>query len=240
MSIKKYQIILKTCNGTKAYGLKLFYAAWLLFLSSNLYSQDIIFFKNGTKDTVKVLEIGTELIVYKKHFHPTGPTYKVLANEVVLIEFSDGTIEVIKTIPKPVDYSRNLPRNILMGNTLGLLAGNIHLGYENISADGYMGIRVNLIATVVNVLDLGLINTGIDFNFYPSGQGKTRYFIGPSLRVGLFDYEDRFGAMLINNGVAHTTKNDLYLGGQIGLGVGIIDTDITPYAFLMFNIGQRF
>ena len=240
MSIKKFLIILKTYNGTKHQWIKLFCFAWLLFLGSNLYSQDIIFFKNGTKDTVKVLEIGTELISYKKHIHPTGPTYKVLASEVVLIEFSDGTIEVIKTIPKPVDYSRNLPRNILMGNTLGLLAGNIHLGYESISDDGYTGIRVNLIVTVINVLDLGLINTGVDFNFYPKGQGKTRYFIGPSLRMGLFDYEDRFGAILINNGVAHTTKDNLYLGGQIGLGVGIIDTDITPYAFLMFNIGQRF
>lgn len=240
MSIKKFLIILKTYNGTKHQWIKLFCLAWLLFLGSNLYSQDIIFFKNGTKDTVKVLEIGTELISYKKHIHPTGPTYKVLASEVILIEFSDGTIEVIKTIPKPVDYSRNLPRNILMGNTLGLLAGNIHMGYENISTDGYFGLRVNLIATVVNILDLGLINIGVDFNFYPKGQGKTRYFIGPSLRMGLFDYEDRFGAVLINNGVAHTTKDNLYLGGQIGLGVGMIDTDITPYAFLMFNIGQRF
>lgn len=239
MNIKKYPIILKTCNGTKIQRIKLLCIAWLLVLGSNVYSQDIIFFKNGTKDTVKVLEIGPELIAYKKHFHPTGPTYKVLAREVVLIEFSDGTIEVIKTI-QPIDEGEQLPRNILMGNTLGLIAGNMHLGYESISADGYFGLRVNLIANVYNVLDLSINAVGVDFNFYPKGQGETQFFIGPSMRVGVIDYDDPFGAILLNNGVAHTTKANLFMSGQVGLGVGIDDYGIIPYGFLMFNIGQRF
>lgn len=240
MSTKKYPITPKTYSGTKQKLILFFCIALLFICAPSAHAQDLIFFKNGTKDTVKVLEIGTQYITYKKTFHPTGPKYKVYAADVVLIEFADGTVEVIKTQPIAVQENRNHPRNVFMGNVLGLMAGNIHLGYESISADGYFGLRVNLAATVYDVFDFSIATTGVDFNFYPKGQTKTRYFVGPSFRVGIVDYDDPYAAILINNGVAYDATDDLYIGGQLGLGVGIDEWGVIPYGFLMFNMGMKF
>ncbi len=216
----------------------------LLLLNSVGYSQDIIFFKDGTKDSVKVLEIGIDLIAYKKFKRLNGPLYKVEKGKVILIEFEDGTIETIKAPIKKDDkvdnYSILKKRNIFSINTFGLFLTNIHLGYENISADGTFGIKINAALSPIFLIDEGLAVFGADFNFYPYGQKKVSYFLGPSFRLGAFE-EIPFTAVVFNNGFAYNAKSGFYLGGQFGIGPGLVfDDEPIPYGFLMLNIGGRF
>ena len=70
---------------------------------------------------------------------------------------------------------------------------NVSFSYEWFVYNGYLGIRVPLI--------LGfnddnypptnkIIGFGLDINYYPTGQGRVRYFVGPSVEVGLIRYRD--------------------------------------------------
>lgn len=226
-------------------GLKYIACIILFFIAGkSLFSQDIIFFTNGTKDSVKVLEIGPELITYKKAGRMDGPVYKVLRNEVVLIEFGDGEIEVIRPTVYPAPGSSFMNEgktNIFSLNVLGLFLGNIHLGYEHIFGKGNFGLRANLVATVVpDITDIPFYLTGFDFNFYPTGQGQLKYFLGPSLRVGIID-DAPIVSTLFNNGIAYSPQgSSFYMGGQLGLGISVYDEELMEYGFIMLNIGTRF
>ena len=88
--------------------------------------------------------------------------------------------------------------------------------------------------------------SGFDINFYPFGQKKTCYYLGPKVRAGLlndrfFNY-DVFWAVLINNGVSITPKEKFNF--NISAGIGIIseydDTDFEPWATINFSLGYRF
>jgi hypothetical protein len=227
--------------------LKLKYILIVAFISSfsiKAFTQDIIFFKDGTKDTVKVLEIGLELISYKKFNRQNGPLYKVEKEKVILIEYEDGTIEQMPVVKKE-KKENSLPiflkkRNILTLNTFALFITNVHIGYENISASGNFGIKLNVSLSPFLGLEDGLALIGTDFNFYPFGQKSVSYFLGPSFRIGAFD-EEAFTALVFNNGFAYNAKSGFYLGGQLGIGPGLhLGEGPIPYGFFMLNIGGRF
>lgn len=66
----------------------------LLFFSfSSFFSQDIIHFKNGNKDEVKVLELNSFEVKYKKFNNLNGPNFISNKSEIDSIRFENGTIE---------------------------------------------------------------------------------------------------------------------------------------------------
>lgn len=215
------------------------------FFSSVGYTQDIIFFKDGTKDSVKIVEIGIDLISYKKHKRVNSPIYKVKKERVVLIEFADGEIEIINTEPKKKTFETSDPvlqkRNILSLNLFGALLTNFHFGYENISKNGKMGIRTNLIASFAPYEYIGMYATGVDFNFYLNGQKRVNYFLGPSLRVGAFETDIPFASVLFNNGVSYSAKSGFFISTQLGVGPAVYQYEgLLAYGFWMLNLGARF
>ncbi len=216
--------------------------ASLLFYTS-VQAQDIIFFKDGTKDSVKILEIGHRVISYKKYKRLDGPTYEVKKTTVILIEFEDGEIEVIASKPQAnttITEKYIFKKNILTLNLFGATIGGFHMGYENISKKGNFGLKTNIIASFTPDL-IGLYAVGIDFNFYTEGQKRVNYFFGPSFRVGAIGTDIPFASVLFNNGVSYSAKSGFYLSTQLGLGPAVYDEDeFLVYGFFMFNIGGRF
>jgi hypothetical protein len=77
----------------------------LLFFSSSIfYSQDVIHFKNGNKEDVKVLELNSFEVKYKKFNHLNGPNFISSKSEIDSIRFENGTIENISaTINQFID-----------------------------------------------------------------------------------------------------------------------------------------
>lgn len=71
----------------------------LIFVFTNLSAQDIMTLQNGDEIKAKVIEIGTSEIKYKKFDNQNGPLYTILKNEVFRIKYSNGTMELIKSIP---------------------------------------------------------------------------------------------------------------------------------------------
>lgn len=70
------------------------------FLFANLaYSQDVLYTTAGSKLKGKVTEINLKDIKYKDFNNLEGPTYVIAKTDVVLIQYSNGTTEVINDNP---------------------------------------------------------------------------------------------------------------------------------------------
>lgn len=74
---------------------------FILLLSSIAFwatAQDNIIFMDGTEIQAKVLEITPTEVAYKQHDNLQGPDYRVLKSTVFLIQFANGTSQVITPI----------------------------------------------------------------------------------------------------------------------------------------------
>lgn len=71
---------------------------FILFANS-AYSQDILYTTAGSKLKGKITEINTKDIKYKDFNNLEGPTYVISKTDVVLIQYQNGTTEVINDNP---------------------------------------------------------------------------------------------------------------------------------------------
>ena len=77
--------------------------------SSVLQAQDIITLKDGYKIQAKVLEIGDQIIKYKKFDNQEGPTYDIQKSDVFSIKYEDGTKYVFSTSTGEVHHVSSNP-----------------------------------------------------------------------------------------------------------------------------------
>lgn len=82
---------------TKVFKIKksLLFLSFIVFNSFS-FAQDTLHFRNGNQVVVKVTEITSQLIKYKKIEHLDGPTYSDLKNDIFFIIFNNGTKEVFQ------------------------------------------------------------------------------------------------------------------------------------------------
>jgi len=121
----------------------------LKFLS---YSQDVLYLSNGDKVTGKVTEINPTDVKYKDFTNLGGPTYVISNSELVLIQYSNGTTQVINSNPTPIEPKKESPlttntkvlktnktklpnlyymnSNLLSINALALTNGDVTLIYD--------------------------------------------------------------------------------------------------------------
>jgi hypothetical protein len=76
---------------------KLFVFLFFIIGFISAFSQDEITFRNGETLKVKVLEIGSSDIVYKKADNLTGPSYSTSKDKVFMIKYENGTKDVFGT-----------------------------------------------------------------------------------------------------------------------------------------------
>ena len=92
---------------------KLFATITMYFLIMNCFSQDIIIKLTGDTIRVKVIEVGSTEIKYKKIDNQTGPTYSILKSDVYFIKYENGTSDEITKI-EPRQFEGNMGKIILM------------------------------------------------------------------------------------------------------------------------------
>ncbi|CAN5447538.1 hypothetical protein BH09BAC1_BH09BAC1_02010 [soil metagenome] len=78
------------------------FAIALMFVAFCANAQDNIVFKDGTEVKAKVQEITTTEVVYKRHDNMAGPVYRIERNKVFIIQFENGTSEVVT----PVNFNQ--------------------------------------------------------------------------------------------------------------------------------------
>lgn len=168
-------------------------------------------------------------------------------------------------------WAKKLGRNIVSVNTLNFLNNNIHIGYERILGIGMIGAKLSV---NVNYLDKNLRNStlkyqrdftaGIDINIYPAGQGKVKYFLGPSFRIGTVSngvYElhgivqekvtYNYQGFFFTNGVVIQPTKRFYTSLQAAVGIERFEarrqlitapalSTETYSGFVTLNLGYRF
>ncbi|MES2761336.1 MAG: hypothetical protein V4677_03975 [Bacteroidota bacterium] len=72
---------------------------FLFLLASEAYSQDILYTTAGSKIKARVTEINLTDIKYKDFANLNGPTYVISKTDVVLIQYPNGTVDVINDNP---------------------------------------------------------------------------------------------------------------------------------------------
>ncbi len=72
---------------------------------------DLITLKNGEEVSVKVLEITSIEVKYKKCDAPDGPLYVVKKSDVFMIKYANGTKEVLKSSEEPKNSQSNSSSN---------------------------------------------------------------------------------------------------------------------------------
>jgi hypothetical protein len=72
------------------------------FLFEFVKAQDIIYLNKGTKFEAIIKEVNVNEIKYKNFSNPDGPTYVIAKTDVLLIEYKNGTFDVITKTPARV------------------------------------------------------------------------------------------------------------------------------------------
>ena len=157
-------------------------------------------------------------------------------SEVVIDENISGPeAEIIRIKEKSKVY--NQKRHLIGFNYLQMVFLNIGMSYEfMITKSGFFGIKIPLdigMNVKNNYLKKNtIVGTGIDFNVYPTGQGRASYLTGISMRYRYlrdnpFFYKAtnsdatkaHYIGFYINNGVLFQATS--FLNFSLGMGMGI-------------------
>lgn len=191
----------------------------ILFLYLVLYAcaalgQDKIYYLNGTSKECKVLEITPELIYIKS----SDATETIYRSQVLLIQFKNGSTEIINTPTQSVVFNPLAPskssENTSTSNTLLHKTGNISINtlalcnadiavfYEHITKSKLIGLGImgaynfNIHATLPNQFIAALphakknYDAGLTFNLYPGRfENRTTLYVGAMIKYTQFNFD---------------------------------------------------
>ena len=177
--------------------MKIFAAVSFFACIVSLHAQDVIYKKDKTKLEGKVLEVGDWIIKYKTATNPEGPAYTLPKSDIAIILYQNGSSDVFlaeeKQRHKKFDsLSLNFCRNFI-GVDIGEFSNTaINMTYEHIFGKrGMFAIRlpftVGLATGNYYNYRQKVFSSGLDLLFFPTGQGKIRYFVAPYFEFGLYE-----------------------------------------------------
>jgi hypothetical protein len=261
---------------------KALFTLFILLFVFNLasISQDILYKTDGTKEQVKITMVSDKEIQYKKFNNPEGPVYTIPKKDLLMITYENGDFETMKSADHDkkaakADLAENFVKNLLTYHLFDVVYGDFTFSYERILASGTIGIKIPVgIGYAYNTGLNGFNNTnriyneiysGIGVNFYPTGQGKWRYFVGPNIRVGygkMVDssgYYDQYGNWIegtktegiytkffMDNGVMFTPIKNFSVATVVGVGVRFFpqaaqySNSVMPTGYFSINMSYRF
>lgn len=180
------------------------------------YGQDILYLSNGDKLSAKITEINPTDVKYKDFTNLGGPTYVISKSELVLIQYSNGSTQVLNSNPRPIEPKKENPvttntkapetkkgtlpnlyymnSNLLSINALALANGDVTLIYDR-----------ELFNSKMSVSFLG----GYNFN---SRMGALNSFIADTKENAKKNYDAGFGI----NYMPRNTKRVQYFVGVLG------------------------
>ncbi len=158
----------------------------LLCSGFSLNAQDFIFLKDGSRVLASIIDVGKTEITYSEYGNPSREVLFIAKSDVRTLLYENGTLINMETGKAAKDES--FKRNIMSFHLADLVVSNFTMSYEHILASGKMGIQIPFAfgygsGPEVNQLK-NKFYTGIYLNFYPTGQGRVRYVLGPALRFG--------------------------------------------------------
>lgn len=92
---------------------------FVLFLCASAFAQDVITKRSGEDIRVKVLEVKQDEVKYVKESNPSGPTYTISKEDILLITYQDGSKDVFS------DYKAKRQTNTLSEAKIAQLTPNM-------------------------------------------------------------------------------------------------------------------
>jgi hypothetical protein len=246
------------------------------------FSQDIIYKTDGSKEEAKIILVGEKEIQFKKFNNLEGPIYTLSKKDIVLVTYQNGEYETIvnadydKKAAK-VELSENFTKNLMTYHLFDVIYGDFTISYERILSSGTVGIVIPLGIGYAYNSDYynssenwvkNMIYSGIGINFYPTGQGKWRYFIGPNVRIGYgkqgywtsYYYDENgnyvesgeesnegiYTKFFVDNGIIFTPVKHFSISSVVGVGIRYFPevteshSAVLPSAYFSINISYRF
>jgi len=219
----------------------------LLTLIISVNAQDFIYKRNqGGRIAVSNVKVLVSETTYNLFGDDAEVLYSLENNQISMIAFEDGNIRFFERESK-VKKRNNFKKNIINYHLFDLVVNNFKLSYERLISNGKIGIQIPF---AIGYGGDGRISgfddvynsfyTGLSVNFYPTGQGVVRYFMGPGIQVGTGYFEDYYYdsetgndhytnidtfvfRFMINNGIIFTPIDALSISLVGSLGVRYVD-----------------
>jgi len=221
---------------------------YCLLFTGYFYAQDAIYTSDNKKIEGKVLEVGLSEIKYKLATNPEGPTYVIRKSDLVLITYQNGTHQNFSPQDKasaPAKFDSitvNYCKNFIGVDIAEFAVTSVGMIYERtMGKKGMFALRLSFSVGLNKNTYSGIsyargkiFNTGIDFKYFPTGQGRLRYYAAPYLEWGMFRYRDYYGwdyypqitysdgqhyAGGIKNGFLFQPTTHFCIGADLGFGI---------------------
>ncbi len=223
-------------------------------------AQDTIFRKDSSIHIGKVIKITDNQIKYVKSNNLNEPSNVINKEDVVKISYQNGKVDYFNINPTyratiTIDpISNNFGRKFFSINVFDLTIGFLSIGYEYTFKSGNFSIKIPFSVGFIalNPPDTNegfniegiyynkskIFNTGFDFYYYPTGQGKLRYFTGASFEFGQFKYliyhnnplspntfylqkeNSNYFAFFYQNGLLYQITKNFNISINVGFGYG--------------------
>jgi hypothetical protein len=209
-------------------------------------AQDYIYKRDGNRIAAKNIVEMTDYINYQNYNNLDKQVLSINNEDVSFIAYENGTVNFIEKEARSIlRYDFN--KNIINYHLFDLVVNNFKISYERLFVKGKIGIQIPIAFGYGNTDQISGFDdvrnrfySGISLNFYPTGQGKVRYFMGPGIQMGAgyFDNgywsENSYGNVkkeadffifrfLINNGIAFTPIKELSVSMVGSLGIRYTD-----------------
>ncbi len=236
-------------------------------------AQDIIQLENRAKIEAKDIVIKGKSVFYKDFADSSGQEYSVDVRKVTSIRYANGETIDGKDLELKTNTHYVLGNNLLNFHMLDFVISNFTMSYERIFGNGKFSLQVpfslgygdpndEIFLPLPWDSDWGThfanrFSTGLNFNIFPTGQGKVRYFFGPGIQYASGVYADGYdyyqdyqeydtGALsfMVNNGfmVTPIPQFSFSLVGSIGARhlFEVEDGKTVTAAKLSLNLSYRF
>lgn len=242
----------------------------LLSFSTGLFAQDYIYLldQGQSRIAAKNVKLGKSEIKYENYDTNDGRVYLLNPAQVKLIAYENGDIQYLQAIETKTKQKEEyaFKKNLVTFHLFDLVFSNFTFSYERILNNGKIGFQIpfsfgygsgNNVPS--NDFVVNKFYSGLNVNFYPTGQGKVRYVLGPSLRLGIghdnnhsdgnYDTENPdtfYTKLMVNNGVMFSPIPELSLSVILSLGMryypeaGQYNEEVTTSAAFSFNLSYRF
>jgi len=247
-----------------------------VFFTTKSFSQDTIVLRTGELMMVKVTEVGQKEVSYKKQTNLNGPNYKLDIYDIGRIRYESGAVDEFNPVDteeksgkaKSFDESK-LGNNIISLSIFEMVFQKFTISYERkVGKQQRVGLRVPVCIRLGDVGDeilnpyKVLYYTGVDLNYYPTGQGRMKGFLGPTVRFGMARYHGdiqteygyssvaasfRFVSFMVQGGFLFAATKEIGINMSLGLGMRRYLKPVDVYSNVTigavnfnFGIGYRF
>jgi hypothetical protein len=235
---------------------------------SQLKAQDLIYLRDhSARIEAKNIEISNLETTYQVYNGSTVAVFALNNSDISMIAFEDGTVRFFENEEK-LQTVYDFKKNLFTFHLFDLIVNEFTISYERIFNSGKIGLQIPVSLGFSNSNDnnngFDNINnkfySGINLNFYPTGQGKVRYFLGPAFQIGSGNYqidhysgpssssreETFFFRFFVNNGVVISPVKDMSLTAVGSIGVRYLGNpdenhdEIKTVGAFAFNLSYRF